>query len=195
MPVSVNLITRKTLYRFRTRASTRVWKSTLAISLATAVFLTIWFQSIASKRQDLIAQETSIASTPRLVASRNLQLKKELRLAEDRAHAQEVLRSSYSPLSVFALLSQIKESLDGELSVELVDFSLERSNPPAKPNSGPQRRGRLQLQLVTSSTLNSSKTIESLKASGYFQKVELSTALVKLKPESSDLRFNVACEF
>lgn len=198
MSKSVNLITPQTLSGFAVRKSKRIWKRFTVAAFVACVVTTCWLAALTSDTNQRIASEVDNGNGPRKVLAKHKQLQQELAKLSRVEGEQVRLRSSHSPVSLFALLSDIKQQLDGELVVERVDYALDKL-PSAKSASAPpaaaQANGKVTLQLVTTSTIKSSSVIEKLSHCGFFTEVQLSTALVKADAQTEDLRFSVACQF
>lgn len=191
MTPPINLVTTATLSGFAARKSKRIWKRFVLLALLVLAAVTGWFVTEKNKLDHLIASELGSGDGPRAVLAEHRELKKQLSRISQVELEQLRLRSSHPPLSLFALLAELKEELDGELVVERFDYSLSQLSSAAEARSN----GQVTLQLVTTSTIKSSSLIEKLAHSGYFTDVQLSTAMVKVDATSDDLRFSVACKF
>ncbi|GAB5403146.1 MAG: hypothetical protein Aurels2KO_13770 [Aureliella sp.] len=188
---SVNLITPKTLSHFAIRRTKRVWKRVATTALIITISSTFWLVSATNKIQKQIAAEVDSGNGPRRVLAKHQQLQQYLSKLSQVEREQMRLRSKHSPLSLFALLTDIKDQLDGELEVERIDYALDKLQLKAASSSS----GKVTLQMVTTSTIKSSSVIEKLTHCGFFRDVQLSTALVKADAATEDLRFSVACKF
>ncbi len=188
---SVNLITPKTLSSFAVRKTKRIWIRVAAIALVITISSTCWLVSATREIDKRVAAEADSGNGPRKVLAEHRKLKQKLAKLTQLEREQIRLRSSRSPLSLFALLTDIKNQLDGELEVERIDYALDQLHSQPAASSG----GTVTFQMVTTTTIKSSSIIEKLTHSGFFKEVQLSTALVKADVRNQDLRFSVACKF
>ncbi|QDV28126.1 PilN domain-containing protein [Aureliella helgolandensis] len=202
-----NLLPIETRLRFQQKRVKQVWYRTIAIAGLLAGAVIFVGQWTIARHQAEIDAEVSAATYPRQIQRENQQLRVEMQRLVNYETRHLDMRSRYSPLAIFSLLTEIKQHLDSELYVESVDFSL--TDP--SPNSGGQptaqvstadasksssaNQGRVILQVVTSTTSNSSQFLQLLEQSGYFEDVQLSSSLEKLNTTSADLRFTVQCRF
>lgn len=195
MTQPINLVTPATLCGFRARKSKLIWKRVVLLAFVVVVAMTGWLAVEKNEIDKIVASELGSGDGPRAVLAEHQELKKQLSKISKVELEQLRLRSSHPPLSLFALLAELKEELDGELLVERFDYSLNQLSSVQKAPNDSGSNGKVTLQLVTTSTIKSSSLIERLANSGYFTDVQLSTAMVKVDAKSDDLRFSVACKF
>lgn len=184
-----NLITPKTLSSFALRKSKRLWTQLGTAALLASTIGIAWFQYTRSVTQQQVAQIVNAADGPRKVLHENNRLQQRIDELASVDSRQQEMRGIFPPLAVLSLLAEIKQQLDGELTVEQFDYTLDVTGAATKNN------GKITLQLVTSDAIHSSAFIEQLTQSGLFRDVQLNTAVVKASPETDDVRFGVACTF
>lgn len=191
-----NLIPPRTLAEFRLKRTKRIWIQWLSIAtlLAAACFVLASVEAHDLKKR--IAAETSAATGPRETHREFQRLSDELRSLSSYQARQEYLRSSYSPLGLLTLLSEIKGALDGKMEVGSLQLRL---NPvPVRDNDttgiNDRQSGQVMLEFITRGASNSSQLLQLLRESNFFRVVKLSSALERATPNSDDFRFTVQCE-
>jgi hypothetical protein len=175
---NVNLLPVAAAQRFQRNRIVAAWSKLVLSSLLITIVLIYVAQSRVATQSQAIEAQRLAAKYPREVQSKNQQLRHRVVSLGAYESQQATLRSQFSPLVVVAG------------SLEFVD----RSDLPSKDKEDASN-GYVALQLVTDDTAHSSAVMQALRESGYFGEVKLSSALEKLNPNSTDLRFSVRCNF
>ncbi|MCA9128084.1 MAG: hypothetical protein KDB22_13410 [Planctomycetales bacterium] len=188
MSAAVNLIPAGLVTRFRLKRVKRLWYRIAVIACSISGCIVLSGRLSLAERLAAITREESDSSRPREVHREHLSLLRESKRLDQYIQTQHDLRSRYDSVAVFALLTEIKHQLAGNLDVQSVSFSLD-------DGADQKFNGTVMMEVVTEGTSNSSNFLQLLKDSGFFRSVSLSSSLQKLDQASDALRFSVRCDF
>ncbi len=197
MQSSVNLLPAAATERFQKSRSKRRWCQLLsgtAVCVLAVIVVGQWFAS----RRDGSSGDSPGVRHSRTLQGKNQELNRKIQICQLVSKRQKHLRSAYSPLPVLAVLSEIKQRLDGRLELESFDFSAPASTASDKgrkpKTQKPDEHGHVSVSIRTDSPGHSAEVVRMLNESGMFSAVKLQSGLEQ-SGSHGDLIFTLRLSF
>jgi hypothetical protein len=141
----------------------------------------------------------AVAAEPRALAAQNEKLQNKLKSIRRIVRRAEEQKPDYSPLNVIMLLADVTAALDGQLTVNSLEFKLNEKVPSRSQRSGQAREnktnGQVSIGVKASEFRLAHDLLGLLRESGLFASVKIADRVEQLSNNDQAVRFLVHCDF